>query len=195
MTNQEFALRVLYALLDLVPVLAVGLAATVLAVVCLNVLGAKAWIRDRGFAVMGLFFGLDLRGRFRLASIWLRLVFVCYFLAAFRGMSTLHYWAVVVPGLLGAFLDVGLRKWVENLFWLGIQLLGLLSANMICRFVVDMAGGPVFLMIYIAIALFLVLLSVYLFLQELGSLSDHRKVDPREVWAREETESDIEAGD
>lgn len=188
MTLQEFLLRVLYAMEALVPVLITGLVATVLMLTLLYFVSRDAWLQDRRFPIAGVLFGISGVGRFHLACVWLKLVFVAYFLVAFQIMSTMHYWIVIVPGLLASILEQGIWKKLQGLFWLVIQLIGLFSANMICRFILQMSGGIIFVLIYIAIALFLALLSLYLFLTELLSLSDRRDVDPRSVWSQEPEE-------
>ena len=65
---------------------------------------------------------------------------------------------------------------LKTLLWLVLQMAGLLSVNLICGFIRDMAGDAVFVIIYVIMGLFLGFFSVYLFLTELGTLSAGREM-------------------
>ena len=73
---------------------------------------------------------------------------------------------------------------MANLLWAMLDLLGLLSANLVCGYVLDMDGGMGFVLLYVAMGLFLALFNIYLFLNELDYISDQRSVDPEQIWGR-----------
>ncbi len=173
----------------MVPVLAAAAIVTFAAVLSLYLMVRSTWLQNRRFQFLSLFFGLDGRASFRLACVWLRLVLVAIFVVRFQTLNRLHYWMLVFPGILSAVTDKSLIKWAENLFWLTLQIIGMLVTNLVCRFVLNMSGGAVFVMIYIAMGLFVTLFSAYLFLNELSSISAQRSLDPHSVWAEEEEET------
>ena len=80
----------------------------------------------------------------------------------------------------------GVKGRLGSLLWLLLQLAGLVSVNLICGFIRDMAGSGGFILIYVAMGLFLILFSVYLFLNEINSISMQRDVDAEALWDRSE---------
>ena len=65
---------------------------------------------------------------------------------------------------------------------------GLLAVNLICGYIKDMAGGAIFVVLYVIMGLFLAMFSVYLFLVELNTLSSGREVTAEQL-AREQQEA------
>ena len=70
------------------------------------------------------------------------------------------------------------------MFWLLLQFAGLLSVNLICGYIRDMAGGVGFVLLYLVMGLFLALFSVYLFLNEVNTISVQRDVDAEQIWSQ-----------
>lgn len=165
------------------PVAAVALL-TLLAAGVLWLLCRRAWVSDKPFRLLGLFFGLTGRGILRLACAWVKLLSVGVYVAAFQGLEPLHYSMVLLPGLICALADRP-SGWAEQLFWLSLQSGGLVAVNLLCRFIRNMNGGSIYVLIYTAMGIFLCLFSVYLFLNELTTISRHRKIDPEKTWPAE----------
>ncbi len=182
MNISELILRTLAELEPMVPGLLCAAGATILLLPLLYLRCRKVWMEDRGFAMAGLFFGLDGVGRLRLSCSWLKLVFLIVFIVGFRKLELLNYLMLLLPGLILALTDDSLTKILGGLLWLCLEAAGLLSANMICGYILDMSGSMGFLMVYVAMGLFLVLFGFYLFLNELSGISVQRDVDAGEVW-------------
>lgn len=181
----EFLLRVLSALRPMLPgLLAAGLA-TLLALIVLFFLCRNAWLPDSRFRLAGLFFGLDRRGRIRLACAWVKLIFSLVFVVGFQRLL-LQYLMFLLPGALLALSDAGLQKKASSLFWLTLQTVGLLSTNLICGYIQEMGMDVGFFLVYMAMGLFLILFSAYLFLNELAAISIQRDVDARRIWGGED---------
>lgn len=184
MSAAELILRTLAQLRPALPALIAAVAATICAGLALTIYVHGAWVQEKRFALAGLFFGMGKRDSVRLSCVWIRLVFTLVFLIGFQKLDLLHYELFLLPGLLFILTEKKLTRAGTDLLWLALDLLGLLSANLVCGYVRDMDGGLGFLLLYIAMALFLVLFNIYLFLNELDHISDQRAVDPERIWGR-----------
>ncbi len=182
MSIQEFLLRVLWELRPLLPALTSAAALTLLVLPILMTLCRRAWVCDRGFRISGLFFGLSGRESICLACAWLKLIFLLTFLVEFKKLTLLGYWALLFPGLLAALCAGTAAKKLSGLFWTLLQTAGLLSANLICGYILDMDGGVGFILVYVTMGLFLSLFSIYLFLLEVSGVSADRSVAAEQIW-------------
>jgi len=182
MSPIELLLRTLRILRPILPGLAAVLAATLAAMTGLYLLCRDVWVQDKRFRLAGLFFGLSRRGCLCLACSWIKLIFLFVFVLGFQKLSLLHYLMVLFPGAILALAGSGARKRAGALLWLGLQLEGLLCANLICGYILDLNAGIGFLLVYGAMGVFLLLFSVYLFLTELAAISGQRDLDAKKFW-------------
>lgn len=180
----EFLVRILSELRPMLPGMITAVAATLIALVVLLMHSKNVWVEDRRFQLAGLFFGLDGRGSVQLACAWLKLIFLLVFVVGFQKLGLMQYLMLLLPGILGILCGKGLFRGLGDLLWLALQLAGLLSVNLICGFIRDMAGGTGFLMVYLAMGLFLMLFSIYLFLNEVNAISAQRDVDVEKIWSQ-----------
>lgn len=167
----------------MLPAITAAAAATLLVLPGLLVCCRTAWLRSRSFRIAGLFFGLTGKEVLGLACGWLKFIFMLTFILGFQQMSLLHYWMLLLPGVLAALCAPSLSRKLSGLFWLMLQTVGLLSVNLVCGYIRELDGGLGFFLVYVAMGLFLTLFSVYLFLMELGALSAGRSVSAKEIWA------------
>lgn len=186
MNASAFILRVFSRLSPMLPAFIAAAVITVPVAVVLFIRAKKVWLTDRGFRLTGLFFGLDGAGAAKLASAWLRLIFILVFVVGFRKLTAVNYIMLLVPGIVGAFCTAGWKKKLSSLGWLALQTVNLFAVNLICGYIHDMAGGVWLYLIYIVMGIFLLLFSAYLFFSDLGEISEARHVDPEEVWGSEE---------
>ena len=182
----EILIRIFAELRPLLPAMLVAVFATTAAFTALLLLTRDVWVQDRRFYITGLFFGLDRTGSLKLACAWLKLLFLVVFIVAFRKLNLLSYMALMIPGALGAACGRGLIKKLSDLMWLVLQLMGLVSANLICGYIQEMAGGPAFVLLYVVMGLFLILFSIYLFLNEINAISAAREITAAQVWQSKE---------
>lgn len=185
MSMTEFAMRVFLELRPMLPQFAAAVVLTLLVLPLLAVFCRRSWVLDRGFCIGSLFFGLTGREILRLSCAWLRLIFLIVFIISFRKMSLLGYWSFLLPSLLTAICGETYPKKLSGFLWTALQTVGLLSANLICGYIIDMDGSIGFFIIYIAMGLFLSLLGIYLFLLELDGISRARFVEAEKVWGGE----------
>lgn len=176
MSAKELTLRVLMALRPMLPGLIAVAAVTLLVLPFLLVACKKAWVNDPRFRVAGLFYGLSGRDACFLACSWIKLILMLVFIIGFQKLVPVQYLMVLLPGILGIICACSGGSKLKTLLWLVLQMAGLLSVNLICGFIRDMAGDAVFVIIYVIMGLFLGFFSVYLFLTELGTLSAGREM-------------------
>lgn len=182
MSVSEFLLRVLTGLEPVLPGLIAAAVATLAAFFVLLLLCRNTWVGEKGFRLVGIFFGLNGRGSVRLACAWLKLIFLLVFVLSFQKLTLLHYLMMALPGVILTLCGQGLSGRLRGFLWLLLQTAGLLSVNLVCGYIRDMSGGMGFLLLYIAMGLFLILFSLYLFLNELAGISAQRDVDARQIW-------------
>ena len=182
MSILELLLRVFSELKPILPAMIAAVASTLLALVVLLVCSKNVWLESRRFHLVGLFFGLNGRSSLRLACVWLKLIFLVVFVVGFQKLTLLHYLTFLLPGLIAALCGAGFFGRISSLFWLMLQAVGLISVNLICGYIRDLAGGVGFVLVYVAMGVFLVLFSVYLFLNEVNTISMQRDIDAERVW-------------
>ncbi len=186
MSGGEVLVRLLAGLSPMVPSILAVLVLTVLALVVLLLTCHNSWVQDGNFRVAGLFFGMTAKGGLRLSCAWLKLIFLLVFIVGFQKLELLNYFMVLVPGLILALSDSSGKKILSGLAWLALQIAGLLATNLICGYIREFSAGIVFLLVYIAMGLFLAFFSIFLFLNELSDISGARDIDPRSVWNEED---------
>lgn len=147
----------------------------------LSVLTSRTWIQNKGFTAAGFFFGLNAKGRLQVSCAWLKLVFTLVFLASFQKMEVIHYMMLVIPGLLLVFTMTRMQI-LSSLMWLVLQIGGILSSNTVCGYIKDVYAGVTLVLVYIAMALFVAIFAVYMFLTEIDVISERRRVNPRKIW-------------
>ncbi len=172
----------------MLPGLITAMILTMIALVVLTVAARDAWVTEWRFHITGLFFGLSGWGCLKLACSWLKLIFVIFFIIAFGQLNLLQYMMVIIPGITGAVAGRSLARGAGDFIWLFLQLAGLVSANIVCGFIREMAGGAPFVMLYIAMGAFLILFSLYLFLNEINAISCARGIIPEKIWKEEQYE-------
>ena len=185
MSVVEFLLRVLSELKPLLPCMATAIVLTVVVLVFLLLYSRNIRVDSRRFRLAGLFFGLNGRCSLRLACAWLKLIFMLVFVLGFQKLSLLHYLMLLIPGVLSALCAGGIGRGISSLLWLALQTVGLLSVNLICGYIRDLSGTAGFFLIYAAMGLFLILFIVYLFLNEVNSISVQRDAAASQVWMRD----------
>lgn len=184
MSITELLLRVLAQLRPALPALIAAVVLTLAASLVLAVYVRGIWVQEKRFSLGGLFFGLGRTDSVRLSCAWLRLIFLIVFLLCFQKLELLHYEMLLIPSILFSVMEKKTARAAANLLWAMLDLLGLLSANLVCGYVLDMDGGLGFMLLYVAMGLFLALFNIYLFLNELDYISDQRSVDPEQIWGR-----------
>ena len=186
MSVVEFLLRVLLELKPLLPCMTAAVGLTAIALVFLLLYSRNVWVDSRRFRLAGLFFGLSVRCSLRLACAWLKLIFLLVFVLGFQKLSLLHYLMFLIPAIISALCADGIGGRISSLLWMALQTVGLLSVNLICGYIRDLSGTVGFLLIYAAMGLFLILFSVYLFLNEVNAISMQRDVAAPQVWTQDE---------
>ena len=184
MSITELLLRVLAQLRPTLPALIIAGVLTLAVSLVLTVYVRDIWVQEKLFSLGGLFFGLGGTDAVRLSCAWLRLIFLIVFLVSFQKLELLHYEMLLIPNVLFSVMEKKLTRAAANLLWAMLDLLGLLSANLVCGYVLDMDGGMGFMLLYVTMGLFLALFNIYLFLNELDYISDQRSVDPEQIWGR-----------
>ena len=185
MSVVEFLLRVLLELKPLLPCMTAAIVLTVAVLVFLLLYSRNIWVDSHRFRLAGLFFGLNGRCSLRLACAWLKLIFLLVFVLGFQKLSLLHYLMLLIPGTLSALCAGSIGGRIGSLLWLALQTVGLLSVNLICGYIRDLSGTAGFFLIYAAMGLFLILFSVYLFLNEVNAISAQRDVTAPQIWTQD----------
>lgn len=152
--------------------------------IAMTVFSYGIWIQNKGFTVAGFFFGLNARGRLQVSCAWLKLVFTIVFLVSFQKMEAVNYMMLAIPGLLLVF-TMKKTQILISLLWLLLQLAGILSSNTVCGYIREVYSGVTLVLVYIAMALFLTVFAIYMFLTEIEIISERRRVNPRKIWGGE----------
>ena len=175
MTLREFLLRMVVFVQPVLPAVLAVLVISTAVVLLLAFVSRNLWLDQKRFRWLGLFFDLSILDCLRLACSWLKLVLITIFLIAFRSLTALDILVVLVPGVLGALRFHSLRQTIGNLLWLAVEFAALISTNLVCGFIHTFNSGISMMAVYVCMALFTVLLAGFLFLTEIGDLSERRQ--------------------
>lgn len=190
MTMQEAILRVLAQVQPLLPYLIFVTAATLLALPLVLLLSRNVWVNEGRFRWVSIFFGLRFSDSVRLACAWIKLLVLAAYLVGFRKLEFLHYLLFLVPGLIYVLAPHSLLQSPSRLFWMFLELVGLVSSNLICGYILDMGAGVGFWVVYIMMAVFTALFGGYLFFMELNDISAGRSTDVEGEWNLEKAEDE-----
>lgn len=192
MSLTELAVRVMAYAQPLIPYMLVVALATAAVLPVLLFLGRGVWV-DRGrFRWMGLFLGLGRWDCLRLGCAWIKLLVLLSLLASFQKLGMAQCLLFLVPGFVQCLSGRELSRIPGRLVWLAMELVALLSCNMVCGYIRDVSAGTLYYVIYIFMALFAALFGVYLFLTELNDISAGRSTDLEYEWDREPDAEDGE---
>jgi len=191
MTLQELLLRMLVPLQPVIPILLAVLGISMAVCMLLAVESSGLWVNSRHFRWLGVLFGLNRWECVRLGCSWLKLLFTLVSLLFFSRPSAVIYIFVLVSGLLYTLDGKAPHRFMGRLLWLALEMAGLVATNLICGFYRDMNGGMWFLLIYVVMALFMMLFGLYLFLTEIGDISEGRSAVryEEELEEREEAQA------
>lgn len=182
MTAQEILLRILAQVQPLLPYLIFVTAATLLVLPLVLALSKNVWVDQERFRWVSIFFGLRLSDSLRLACGWIKLLVLVAYLVGFQKLGVLHYLLILVPGLIYALSPHSLLQIPSRIFWLALELVGLVSSNLVCGYIRDMSAGVGFWVVYIMMAVFTALFGGYLFFMELNDISAGRSADVGREW-------------
>jgi len=177
MTVQEFCLRLLDAVQPSIPAAMIALGLSLLAILTVVVQTHGLWVNQRRFQWLGILYGLSRWACIRLACCWVKLLLLLAYLVLFQSMSAADYLLVAVPGLICTVNVRAPLRIPVRILWLALEMLGLMSVNLVCGFYRDMDAGLIFLLIYVVMAIFMALFAWYLFMTELQEISQGRSAD------------------
>ena len=175
MTLREFLVRMLVFVQSLLPIALAVLGLTTAAILILAGVSKKMNVEQKRFRWLGLFFDLSILDCIRLACSWLKLVLILVYLAAFQSLTAANLVLLLVPSILGAIRFHSVRNTVSNLLWLVVEFAAFISTNLVCGFIHTYNSGIGMIVVYICMAVFTALLAVFLFLTELGKISEGRQ--------------------
>lgn len=158
----------------LLPIALTVLGLTTVAVLILAAFSKRMNVEQKRFRWLGLFFNLSILDCVRIACSWLKLVLVAVYLVAFESLVAGDLILILVPGLIGAIRFHSFRNTVSNILWLVVEFAALISTNLVCGFIHTFNSGIAMMAVYVCMAVFTVLLAVFLFLTELGEISERR---------------------
>ena len=184
MSAEELAVRVLAQMEPLLPYMLAVTAATAAALVPLLLLSRGLWVDQPRFRWLGLFFGLSTGDCARLACAWSKLVLLLGYLAAFRKLDTANYLLFLAFGAVYAVSFHDLARIPGRILWLALELVALVSCNLLCGYIRDVNGAALLRTAYILMAIFMSLFGAYLFLIELNDISAGRHTELGYEWQK-----------
>lgn len=158
----------------LLPIALTVLGLTTVAVLILAVISKKMKVDQKRFRWLGLFFNLSILDCLRIACSWIKLVLIAVYLVAFKSLVAGDIILILIPGIMGAIRFHSVRSTVSNILWLVVEFAALISTNLVCGFIHTFNSGIGMMAVYFCMAVFTVLLAVFLFLTELGDISERR---------------------
>ena len=183
---EDTILRIFYETYSMNYILIAVALLTIVLAVFLSLRCRNVWFNKKNFKWMGLFYSLSAFDSVRIASAWIKLCLVVIFLCRFKPLALPEYFMLAIVGLLTIADIKHPGTIITGFFAILIQIIGLISANVVCSYIIDLQPGFMFMFAYILMAIFLSLYGVYMFLTELNNISKGRS-----FHEREEVESEI----
>ena len=185
MEFKDIAIEALASLKPLLIPLAFVAVATIIAVAVLVPAITKKDVEFSSLGWAGLFYKLGGYGSFRLSLSWVKLLLLLIYLIMFEELSAQEYVLFLFPALLFALDPMYLKAIPGRIFWLVMEVIGLFTSQIVCTYIHDMRPGRIFTLIYIAMAMFLALLGIYVFLCEVAEISEERRAHVKAKQAEE----------
>lgn len=177
MTMLERIVVALVRIQDYIPLLYVLLFLTALWVIVLSLMSRGLWLDRPAIRFVALFFELDTRGMVCLASSWCKLVLFILLVVNFQLYDLSYYLFLLVIGLPYCLFGGGFLRIFGRCFWMSLQMLGLLSTNILCGYIQQVRNTIPYMILYILLSGFFILFGIYLFLTELNDISTERRVN------------------
>lgn len=175
MTMHEFLLRMLVAIQPALPSVLAVLLITMAVAAVLLVQAKGFWVDQKRFRWLGVFYELEAEDRVCLACSWLRLLLLLTFLVQFQKLDAIRCILFLVPSLLCVLMTKTLKKIPGKFLWFVLEIVALVTTNLVCGFYHDVQSSAGFLVVYVLMALFTALLGIYLFLMDLSDISEGRR--------------------
>lgn len=182
MNGYEAALRVLVQVEPLLPLLLIVAVPTLIALPVLLLASRGLWVDRRAFHWLGLFLGLKGWDCVRLAGAWVKLLLLLAYLIFFQKLSAANYLLVLIPGIVYCGSARDLARIPGRLVWFFLELVALMSCNLLCGYIRDVNGAALVVAAYVLMAAFTALFGVYLFLTELNDISAGRRTKLEYEW-------------
>ncbi|GEM_PF-4222899 len=168
-------IRIFASIEPAVPQVIVCFAATAVALIALMTFGDMIWINQKRFKLYGIFYGLSTYDCLRLAVSWIRLILTISIVAMFRELATIHYIVYAIEGIIFVCDIKRPSRIFINLVWFILQFLGIVATSLLCDYIKSMMYVSVSIwVIYIFLSLFLVIFSIFIFLNEIDQVSQDR---------------------
>jgi hypothetical protein len=148
--------------------------ATLAAAAVLIPLCRHTWLDKASFSWLGILYRQKPAGYLRAACAWVKLLMLIILLASYRVLGLADYLLLLLPGLLYAALSKSPAAFIRKFTWIALETAGLLSANILCGYIIEMRPGTGFMLIYVLLSVFIGVFGVYVFLRELHAVSTER---------------------
>lgn len=152
-------------------------AVTIVAFVILMILSRRVWVNQKRFRWLGIFYGMSGGDSVCFSCAWLRLLLMVLYLIRFQKLLPIHYFCFLLLGVIYALRLKKMLKIPGRLFWVAVEFVGLLTANMICSYIHDMGSSGIMIAIYVFMSIFMTLFGCYLFLTEINGISVERNAN------------------
>ncbi|WP_317855577.1 hypothetical protein [Chakrabartyella piscis] len=172
---QEYILRLMVALQ---PMLVCIIAVVIITCLCLPILVVKSrglWFDKANFKFLSLFYKMSFYDCVRLASASVRCIMVVVFVIQFAKLQAIHLVCFGMVAVLYAFDKREMTRTLSNIIWIVVQLVSLLSLNVVCGYILDMSTGVAFVAVYVVLGIFVTLFAIYLFITEINEVSMGRR--------------------
>lgn len=173
----DIAYLTLLPIRALLPCVIAVIVLTLAGMVALAAVSAGVEFKSRRFRWLGALSFTRPLERVALACSWLRFAFVVVFVVSLQTLGVYHYFVFIALWVVSLALGSTLRRLPWRVLWFFLQGLELLVTNVVCGYVQAYDVGVWGYVLYGLMALFMVLVSAYLLVSELGDISAGRRND------------------
>ena len=178
---EDMILHVLYEVYSMNYVLILVALLTFILFIILLLSSRNMWFNNKRIKWMGIFYSLSAFDSVRIACSWIKLCLVVIFLCRFKLLSAAEYFMLLMVGFISALDFKNFSNFFAGIFGTVIQIVGVMTANIVCSYILDLQPGFLFNFAYILMSIFFALFAVYLFLTELNAVSKERTFHDEEI--------------
>lgn len=165
-----------YAIRPLIPYVIAILATSLLAFFYIMIKSRGLWFNKKNFNYYSIFVELNPTLAVKLACVWIKLLTISFYLIGFTELDAIHYVFLFIPCIGILLINVNIVEIFTHAISIGVQLIGVLAANILCSYIRTFEIKVTYLVIYILIAILIILYSVYIFFTEIDLVSSRRSI-------------------
>ncbi len=184
MTISEGLLLISYSIEPVAIIMLVITAVIAISFIAIFFLTRKLGIDSKLFPNLSIFFELSRFQSIKLSCSFIKLLLVIIYLIMFKELQFVHYLFFILPCIISVISKDKIYQILINLFYVAIQGSALLTANLLCTYILTFDMNVSYFVVYLLIATATILCSIYFFIVEIDAISAKRRTNEKNLFKK-----------